>query len=332
VLFKEHADAYYRRKDGTATRGAESIGYAMEPVLQLFGATPAEAFSPLMLRQVRDQMLEPAGHYSVTTINDRMHKIRQVWRWLASHQLVPASVLAGLGAIEPLRVGRCTARAPRKVHCVPEAWVAAAAEKMPPTLRAMVWIQWHTGMRSSELCRMRPCDIERRPDLWIYRTSHKTEHHDDGTRERLILIGPEAQRWLEPLLNRELAKPCFRPDEAINQRLDGRRNAYDAAGKAGDYRTWPSYLARQRKGRAVNEAYTPDTYRDAVYYACAASGLDESHWWSPHQLRHSAGTRAREKFGLEGAQAVLGHTTVKAAQIYAEKSARLARRVAKRLG
>ncbi len=38
--------------------------------------------------------------------------------------------------------------------------------------------------------------------------------------------------------------------------------------------------------------------------------------WSPYQLRHAAGARARREFGLGAAQALLGHKTVSMAEYY----------------
>jgi integrase len=48
------------------------------------------------------------------------------------------------------------------------------------------------------------------------------------------------------------------------------------------------------------------------------------HRFHPHQLRHSAATRLRKKYGLEAAQVILGHQTT---EIYAEKNIEAATRV-----
>ena len=42
--------------------------------------------------------------------------------------------------------------------------------------------------------------------------------------------------------------------------------------------------------------------------------------WTPHRLRHSAGTIVRKRYGLDAAQIVLGHRHAKTAEIYAEIS------------
>jgi integrase len=46
----------------------------------------------------------------------------------------------------------------------------------------------------------------------------------------------------------------------------------------------------------------------------------KAHRFSPHQLRHSAGTHIRRDFGLEAAQLTLGHASAKVTDaVYAER-------------
>jgi integrase len=56
------------------------------------------------------------------------------------------------------------------------------------------------------------------------------------------------------------------------------------------------------------------------------------HVWHPHQLRHAAATRLRKAFGLEAAQAILGHKTLKVTEIYAEKNVEAARKIMAAVG
>lgn len=42
--------------------------------------------------------------------------------------------------------------------------------------------------------------------------------------------------------------------------------------------------------------------------------------WTPHQLRHTAGTELRREFGVETAQVTLGHKNVNVTEVYAEKN------------
>jgi integrase len=43
------------------------------------------------------------------------------------------------------------------------------------------------------------------------------------------------------------------------------------------------------------------------------------HLWSPNQLRHTAATEVRKRYGLEAAQIVLGHAAADVTQVYAER-------------
>jgi integrase len=93
--------------------------------------------------------------------------------------------------------------------------------------------------------------------------------------------------------------------------------------------------------------YDSKAYRHAIFYACrkafpvpagivgdatAIRAWRREHFWHPHQVRHASATTIRKAFGLEAAQSVLGHATLAAAQIYAEKSNDTAREVAAAMG
>ena len=54
--------------------------------------------------------------------------------------------------------------------------------------------------------------------------------------------------------------------------------------------------------------------------------------WAPNQLRHSAGTEVRHRFGLEAAQVVLGHAHANVTEIYAEKNVQRAAEIMRAIG
>jgi integrase len=54
--------------------------------------------------------------------------------------------------------------------------------------------------------------------------------------------------------------------------------------------------------------------------------------WTPHQLRHTATTRAAKEFGIEIAKAATGHAHISTTQIYAERDLDAAKRVALKFG
>ncbi len=54
--------------------------------------------------------------------------------------------------------------------------------------------------------------------------------------------------------------------------------------------------------------------------------------WKPHRLRHAKAQMIRDNYGLEAAQAVLGHSSLTATQIYAKKRLDLAKELAAKCG
>jgi integrase len=66
----------------------------------------------------------------------------------------------------------------------------------------------------------------------------------------------------------------------------------------------------------VDGPQTWASYRKAIQSACMKAGVPK---WHPHQLRHTAATEIRKRFGIEATRIILGHEDVRTAQIYAEE-------------
>lgn len=58
----------------------------------------------------------------------------------------------------------------------------------------------------------------------------------------------------------------------------------------------------------------------------------KAHHWHPHQLRHSAATFLRKKFGLDAAKVILGHQSVGTTEVYAEQDREKARQIMATVG
>ena len=58
----------------------------------------------------------------------------------------------------------------------------------------------------------------------------------------------------------------------------------------------------------------------------------KAHAWTPHQLRHAAGTAIRREHGIELARIILGHSSAFTTEIYAEADRQEAREVVARIG
>ena len=61
-------------------------------------------------------------------------------------------------------------------------------------------------------------------------------------------------------------------------------------------------------------------------------GWQKQHRWTPNQLRHSASTEIRKRYGLEAAQVVLGHTSADVTQVYAERDLAKAEEIMRKIG
>jgi integrase len=167
---------------------------------------------------LRERMVEKG--WSRTYTNAQVDRIRRKFRWAAGEELLPGSVYQNLRAVAGLRCGKTDARETKKVKPVPIEFIEAARPYMSTVVRSMVDIELLTGRRPSEVCVIRPLDIDtRNSSCWIYRPGsdqgpngmHKTAHHGH---ERMIFLGPKAQEILRPFLGIELDTFCFSPVES----------------------------------------------------------------------------------------------------------------------
>src|SRR5262249_32230024 len=194
---------------------------------------------------------------------------------------------------------------------------------LPPPVRAMVQLQRLTGCRPGEVMVMRAIDLTMTGSVWTYRPGlHKNKHRG---LDRVIFLGPQAQAVVEPFLTTNLEAFLFSPRAYVEgmrrRRADQRKT-----------RRTPSELRRRRKAsprRVPAERYSRRSYRVAIVRACRKAGVPE---WSPLQLRHSAATAIRARYGVEAAKVILGHTKVETTQIYAERDLGRAQEIMAEIG
>ena len=339
----ELIDAYwafattYYVKGGEPTTTIEGIRQSLRDVRRLYGSTPANEFGPVALKTVRQAMLE-SGKLNRTTINKRIDNIRRMVKWGVAEQIVAPSVYQGLQAVAGLRKGRTTAREPIPVSPINDNVVDATLPNLPAVVADMVRFQRLTGCRPGEVCMIRPCDVDRSGEVWEYRPeSHKTEHHG---RERIIYIGPQAQSVLLPYLLRDGQVYCFSPAESEQKRHVEQRERRRT-------RVQPSQWSRKkaRPRRMPQTSYNKDSYQRAIARGVVKANRQRTEeaadmgiqpmllpHWHANQLRHSKATQIRREFGLEAAQVSLGHAKADVTQVYAERDARLAVEVARKIG
>lgn len=354
--FWDHAQEYYRRKDRTQTSEVGLFKSALDPVNRLYGHTSASDFGPLSLEAVRDAMIEK--DWCRRTINKAVGRVRETFRWAVAKELIPASILEALKSVDGLRAGRTQARETPPVKPVPDEVVNATLPFLSPTVRAMVQLQRLTGARPGEICAMRTGDIDRSKTPWEYvPRSHKNSYRGQT---RTIPLGPSARQILNPYLRLDPTAYCFSPAQAERERRETIHSQRKTPLRCGNR---PGTNRRRKPKCTPGECYTVNSYRAAIKRACElafqpppplAKMQRESvrawkrrltpeqlaelrKWnagvgWHPHQLRHSRGTEIRNEFGVEAAQAVLGHATLSAVQVYTRCSDDKARQIAEATG
>src|SRR5262249_52663247 len=193
-------EQHCRREDGPPTGETDNDRDALRPVKALYGHSIAREFGPLALRAVRDAMVK-AG-LSRGVVNARVSRVRRVFKWAASFELVPATVYEALRTVAGLQKGRSEAREGEGVAPVAEEHVTATLPFLPAPVRAMVELQLRTGMRVGEVMVMRAIDLNMSGLVWTYRpASHKNKHRG---RDRVIYLGPQAQAVVKPFLTTNL--------------------------------------------------------------------------------------------------------------------------------
>lgn len=319
AAYWQFAQEYYV-KDGRPTDHLCTVRVAMRLLRQLYGREPAAEFGPLAL-QATQQKLVGAGK-ARTYINDVCGVIRRAFRWAASQEIVPVTTYQALTTVSGLKKGRTAAREAEPVTPVVDGVVDATLPHLPSIVADMVRVQRLTGARPGEICLIRPCDVDRSGDVWIYRPkSHKVEHHD---RERIVFIGPKAQAVLRPYLARPSDSYCFSPQESIRQ-----FRAEQRARRKTEVQPSQKDRRKSRLKRQPGDHYTKDSYNRAVRRVCDREGIPR---WHPNQLRHSVATEIRRQFGLEAAQVALGHARADVTQVYAQRDMALAEEVMRKIG
>jgi integrase len=333
VRYLDHCEAYYRTPDGKTTSSVAGVEMSLR-ALFAFADKPAATFGPRAMKTVRDALVR-AGRPRVTC-NRVVKTIRRMFKWAASEELVSAEVWHALETVSPLQKGRTDAPELPPVDEVPEEIVEATLPHLPKVVADMVRFQRWTGARPGEVCLLRPADIDRSGDVWVF----TPEHHKLSWREeavpRRITIGEEAQKVIMPYLLRAATAYCFSPRDSEHDRNRARREARVSP-------MTPSQRARKpcrRRTRPAGDRYNTAAYRRAITRAVEAvndareeAGVEERlPNWSPNQLRHLRAGEVKQRFGIEAASAVLGHANIRTTEIYADRKLKIAADVARQIG
>jgi integrase len=263
---------------------------ATKPLLAIYGNLAPAEFGPKKLKELQQILADEK--LSRQYVNDIARRIKQCFKWAASEELIPVGIYQALATVPGIKQGRTLASepAPRR----PVAWenIEPVLPFVSATIATMLQLQWHTGARSRSVCLAKPSQFRLDVLPWEWRPRHKQEH--TGA-ELVLYLGPKARALLAPLL----AIP----------------------GPVAD-----CYLfSPGKRTKRYGAFYTSQTYRQAVDRGIAKASVPE---WTPHQIRHAKATLVRSAHGLEAAQAVIGHDSIDATQLYAARRTDDAKRIA----
>jgi integrase len=330
-----------------------------------FGPLKLKAVRDLMVRGYEHPKYGPQPALARGLINKRVGRVVRVFKWAASEEMVPAPVHQALATVGGLQRGRTSARETAPVKPVAVALVDATLPHLPAFVASMVQVELFTGMRPAEVCNLRLAEIDRTGNVWVYRpANHKTAWRG---KERVVPIGPRAQEVLRGYIRMRCpccgvegrpprlgwrsgtCGPCAdrldeecvcgpwplvelqQPDAYLFSPALAREERYADLRAGRQSKVQPSQQDRKRRKPKVRpgDRYRVTSYAHAVRRACEAQRLEA---WHPNQLRHTHGTEVRRRFGLEAAQAALGHAQANVTEIYAERDLALAVRVATEIG
>lgn len=295
---------------------------ALRCLKDLYADLAVEDFGPKRLKAVRETMI--AKQWGRNYINDQVGSIKRMFKWGVSEELVDESIWRSLTSVENLQKGKSKAKEGKKVRPVADDIVEKTLQHLGPTVADMVRVQRLIGGRPQDVYNLRPCDLDRSGDVWIYQPpDHKREWRDEV---RTLYIGPQAQAILAKYLFREPEAYCFSPREAEEQRratLTAQRKTPLSCGNR------PGTNKKRKPAQEPGQRYSAGSYCRAIQRAAKRAGVPK---WAPNQLRHSSGTEVRRDYGIEAAQVFLGHKRADVTQIYAERNNELGIKVAKEIG
>jgi integrase len=312
-FYNQYAAEYYVYKDGTPTSQVALVNISLQYLNDFCGGEEPGFLGPLKLQEFRQSLIDK--DLSRSYINTIISTVKRMYKRSASLELISETTYRALTTVDGLREGRSAAKEYEPVKPVEEKLIDRIIPYASRVVGAMMKLHLLTGMRSSELCTMRQCDIDvSDKEVWLYRPSqHKNLWRK---KPRIIPIGPKGQETLKPFLSRPLDEYIFNPNEAMIRIADGKI---------------------QRKGGKVKHSrYDRNSYRRAIQYAISAYNKanpeKQISSFTPHQSRHTLATEIKRKMGIESASAITGDTIKVVDGVYAERNLELAKEVAKKFG
>lgn len=174
-----HAERFYRDEQGHPTGEVTHATIAFRLLLELYRDTPTDRVTIRDLLNVRQALVDlrekhehgrqaPSG-LSRRTINDRMARIKRLFRWGVEQGTVPGSTWHELSALRGLPKGRCGVHDNAPIEAVPWGLVQDVLPHLVPTIADAVRLQWWSGVRPAEALAMTRRQLSQRAHSGVVR-------------------------------------------------------------------------------------------------------------------------------------------------------------------
>lgn len=339
LAYLEFAERYY-----AASSEYVNLKLAVQPLSDLYATLPASEFGVVQFRAVRDWWLNKESEQGVKLgtkkrkadpdkkakrvsrqyVNKQMKRLTRIIKWSVGEGLVPSATHEAIKCVASLKRGRTDAPETEPVKPVASKLVEATLPFLTQVVADMVRFQRLTGCRPGEVCAIKPAMVNRSESVWtIELGDHKTAYRG---KSRTLYVGPQAQHVLRPYLLRSADAHCFSPQESEQQRLDAKHSARKTPLSCGNR---PGTNRTRKPRKTPGTYFTSGTYARSIKNVCQRCKLES---WAPNQLRHSAATEIRKRFGIDAASIILGHSGLEVTQVYAEADRQKAIDIARQIG
>ena len=270
LAFWKHAEKHYT-KGGKPTDELHCYKSALRPLRVLYGRTQVSEFGPLRLTVVQEHMVTLG--WKRTYINKSINRLRHLFKWGVSRELVPGQIYQDLKTVEGLQKGRTEAPESIPRHPVPQEHVNAVKRVVRQRTRDLIDLQLLTAARSGELLSLTTRMINTTADVWIARLDdHKTVHYGKG---RTLFFGPRAR-----LILRRYLKPT-KPDELLfgGYTVNGYRWAIVRACERLGIARWTPHWLRHSCATKIREEFGVEVAHEARITTDQTGGVGHHREW-----------------------------------------------------
>ena len=153
ILLKEVIAGYFENcKRKLPQVEVDKVRDALKVVRTTYGERPAAEFNAVAFDVVRSKLV--ASGLCITTVRNRIFTVKKMLAWGIVREMVPDRVLNVIKAFEkeePLRVGRAGVKPPKEVRPAPEEHIRAVLPHVPPTVAAMLMVQFYSAAARGSL-------------------------------------------------------------------------------------------------------------------------------------------------------------------------------------